>query len=139
LYRIPFKVTVFDEAHALKNPKNNRYQRLLKVQTQRRLLLSGTPIQNNVQELLALLVFCFPAIFSDSHLDFGEIVKEDPERFRRVLAPFILRRVKADVLAHLAPKTEEVVFLDMLPNQYAEYQKLVKELGKQDKFVWVFF
>lgn len=59
LYKFKFSYVVYDEAHAIKNMKSQRYQRLTKIKSNNRLLLSGTPIQNNLSELLALMVSGF--------------------------------------------------------------------------------
>lgn len=56
-------VAVLDEAHALKSCTSSRFQRLSQITTQQRLLLTGTPIQNNLEELLSLLSFMLPGLF----------------------------------------------------------------------------
>jgi SWI/SNF-related matrix-associated actin-dependent regulator 1 of chromatin subfamily A len=128
LHRQDFFACVFDEAHALKNARSKRYQHLAKLRGERRLLLSGTPIQNNLEELSALLVFCFPGVFKGARFDPSQL---EPGRARRLLAPFVLRRLKADVLArHLTPKTEQVMLLDMLPAQAEAYGALAQRLAE---------
>lgn len=70
LRRVPFSYIVLDEAHCMRNPRSSRYQNLLKISAQHRLLLSGTPLQNNATELLALLSFTLPTLFDWSN---GEV------------------------------------------------------------------
>ena len=105
---------MLDEAHALKSSRSSRYRRLAKLRARQRVLLTGTPVQNNVAELLSLLTFMMPRVFplslasafadggpNGSH---GDLSDAQVRRARRLLAPFILRRCKADVLAQLPRK-----------------------------------
>ena len=133
LYSLPFHVCVYDEAHAIKNTESARYQFLMQLQSKRRLLLSGTPVQNKLDELFALLSFCLPSIFDPKKSKLRKKVfgsESDPERVRRILAPFILRRLKSQVLSQLSPKTEEVILLKMLPEQQTVYDKVVKDFAE---------
>lgn len=65
-HRIHWRYLVLDEGHRIKNEKTNLYERLRMVKAQRKLLLTGTPLQNNLHELWALLHFLHPELFSDS-------------------------------------------------------------------------
>lgn len=67
LYGISFDYLVLDEAHCIKNAETSRYSKLNGLRTSHRLLLSGTPVQNDVSELLALLSFLMPQTFSKTH------------------------------------------------------------------------
>ena len=60
----PFNYVIYDEAHQLKNMNTQKYQHLMRVKAQRRLLLTGTPLQNNLVELMSLLAFVMPSMFS---------------------------------------------------------------------------
>ena len=60
LRKLDFTYMIVDEAHTLKNPKGARYRNLSRFKTTRRLLLTGTPVQNNPKELMALLTFLMP-------------------------------------------------------------------------------
>ena len=60
----PFNYVIYDEAHQLKNMDTLTYQHLMRVNAQRRLLLTGTPLQNNLVELMSLLAFVMPSMFS---------------------------------------------------------------------------
>jgi SWI/SNF-related matrix-associated actin-dependent regulator 1 of chromatin subfamily A len=133
LYSLPFHVCVYDEAHAIKNTESQRYQSLLQLQSRRRLLLSGTPVQNKLDELFALLSFCLPSIFNPKKSKLRKRVfgmESDPERVRRILSPFILRRLKSQVLSQLSPKTEEVILIKMLNEQQAMYDQVLKDFAK---------
>ena len=65
LRKFKFQTMICDEAHGLKNVASNRHQNLEAMDTKHRLLLTGTPMQNNISELLAVLRFCMPHVFSD--------------------------------------------------------------------------
>ncbi|CAM9314081.1 unnamed protein product, partial [Phaeothamnion confervicola] len=141
-----YDLMVLDEGHSIKNANGQRYQQLQRVQSRRRLLLSGTPVQNNLRELLALLSFLMPKLFrqdtietllemlpsgsdgagggqrqssaaSSSLLVYGDV--------RAMLAPFVLRRLKANVLAQMAPKTTATERLLLGPDQRRKYDAIL--------------
>ncbi|RQM20178.1 hypothetical protein B5M09_010086 [Aphanomyces astaci] len=102
---------ILDEAHNIKNWKSQRWQTLLTFNTQRRLLLTGTPLQNNLMELWALMHFLMPHLFRSraqfSHwfstpmnaMVEGEAAVNDQlvSRLHNIIRPFVLRRLKKDV------------------------------------------
>jgi SWI/SNF-related matrix-associated actin-dependent regulator 1 of chromatin subfamily A len=131
---------IFDEGHKLKNRKNLIYKQMMRVPTEWRLILSGTPVQNNLKELLTLLHFVEPNLFGNEifeQLDtifeakvpnkeihnFAALAKERVSNARAIMAPFILQRRKEDVL-DLAKKTEHNVVVDMHPKQKAIYEEV---------------
>ncbi|XP_055643899.1 SWI/SNF-related matrix-associated actin-dependent regulator of chromatin subfamily A containing DEAD/H box 1 homolog [Toxorhynchites rutilus septentrionalis] len=141
-----FQYVIFDEAHMLKNMTSQRYENLLRIRAARRLLLTGTPLQNNLLELMSLLCFVMPQLFGGkvedikalfqgrikaSKLEGGEdqttFEKNQIERAKQIMKPFILRRLKKDVLNHLPPKTENIVKVPMLDSQKEKYLSLVSE------------
>ena len=63
--KLDFHYVIFDEAHMLKNMATSRYENLMRVQAARKLLLTGTPLQNNLVELMSLLVFVMPDMFAN--------------------------------------------------------------------------
>jgi SWI/SNF-related matrix-associated actin-dependent regulator of chromatin subfamily A containing DEAD/H box 1 len=65
-------VCVYDEAHALRNPKSDRYRQLMRIKADFKVLLTGTPLQNNLQELIAILAFIMPDLFTskEEHLNY---------------------------------------------------------------------
>ena len=114
---------ILDEAHYIKNFKSQRWQTLLTFATRRRLLLTGTPLQNSLMELWSLMHFLMPHLFRSqnefkqwfstpliahvegaSALDTGLV-----KRLHTVLRPFILRRLKTEVAKQLPQKYEHVV------------------------------
>ena len=63
--KLDFHYVIFDEAHMLKNMATSRYENLMRVRASRKLLLTGTPLQNNLIELMSLLVFVMPDMFAN--------------------------------------------------------------------------
>ncbi|KAK7610039.1 SNF2 family helicase/ATPase [Phyllosticta paracitricarpa] len=142
------QVCVFDEAHNLRNSQSKRYKELMRIPAEFRLLLTGTPLQNNLQELVSLLAFLMPDVFSnhEEHLQYifknkAKTTDDDHaallsarriEKARSMMTPFILRRKKQQVLKSMPPKTCRVEYCDLLPSQKRIYDEY---LTKQQK-VW---
>lgn len=118
--RIHWQYMVLDEAQAIKSTASQRWKVLLSFSCRNRLLLTGTPIQNAMQELWGLLHFIMPSLF-DSHQEFNEWFSKDIEshaenktaidekhlsRLHMILKPFMLRRIKKDVENELSDKIE---------------------------------
>ena len=112
---------VIDEAHRIKNENSVLSQEVRRQSSLFRLLLTGTPLQNNLHELWALLNFLLPDIFSSSE-DFDswfatggsqEVVK----KLHAIIRPFLLRRLKADVERSLPPKIETKLYVGMTDMQ----------------------
>ncbi|XP_033327854.2 domino helicase isoform X2 [Megalopta genalis] len=129
--RKKWKYLILDEAQNIKNFKSQRWQLLLNFQTQRRLLLTGTPLQNNLMELWSLMHFLMPNVFQ-SHREFKEwfsnpvtgMIEGNSEyneniirRLHKVLRPFLLRRLKTEVEKQLPKKYEHVVMCRLSKRQ----------------------
>jgi len=148
-------VCVYDEAHALRNPKSDRYRQLMRIPADFKVLLTGTPLQNNLQELIAILAFIMPGLFHSKEEDLNYIFQhkattKDADhaallsaqriaRARSMMTPFILRRKKQQVL-WLPAKHSRVEFCEMTDSQAIMYQNemydaqqvfLDKENGKK--------
>ncbi|KAL8782835.1 MAG: hypothetical protein Q9213_005074 [Squamulea squamosa] len=137
LRHLPLQVCVYDEGHLLKNRKSAAYEQLTRFKCSFRLLLTGTPLQNNLSELVSLLAFIMPQIFSEHSEDldviFSHKAKTSNEshaallsqqrinRAKSIMAPFVLRRKKHQVLKHLPQKTRRVEYCDLSPNQSEIY------------------
>lgn len=131
---------VFDEGHMLKNMNSLRYRHLMAINAEHRLLLTGTPLQNNLLELMSLLNFIMPSMFSSTTTQLSKMFSmkshEEQSRFERdrisqaklIMKPFILRRVKSEVLKQLPAKEENVEFCPMSEKQQVLYQTLFKKL-----------
>lgn len=148
--KMKFDYCVFDEAHMLKNMNSIRYQSLIKLRSKRKLLLTGTPMQNNLVELMSLLYFVMPEMFLNKTEYLVRIFKSRPSNVvdvdtfynekiaqaKGIMKPFILRRIKSEVLKQLPKKTEEIILCDMAQRQLKDYNNLIEYYKKRkDQFL----
>lgn len=138
--KLRLNYAIFDEGHMLKNMNTLRYRHLMAINAEHRLLLTGTPLQNNLLELMSLLNFIMPSMFSSSTTQLSKMFSmkshEEQSRFERdrisqaklIMKPFILRRIKSEVLQQLPVKEEKVEFCAMSEKQQNLYQDLFKKL-----------
>lgn len=131
LAKFPWNFIVVDEAHRLKNEGSQLSVCLRTFKSTHRLLLTGTPLQNNLHELWALLNFLLPDIFvSATEFDaiFTQKGMEDQvlRSLHEVLRPFMLRRLKSDVERTLLPKKETLVYVGMSALQAKVYKSVLK-------------
>uniref|UniRef100_A0A183A7A7 Chromatin-remodeling ATPase INO80 n=1 Tax=Echinostoma caproni TaxID=27848 RepID=A0A183A7A7_9TREM len=150
---------VLDEAHAIKSTSSLRWRILLSFKCRNRLLLTGTPIQNTMQELWALLHFIMPSLF-DSHDEFANWFSRDIEsqatqattgsssgaaglstsklnenqlsRLHLILKPFMLRRTKAEVEHEISKKTEILRYCPLSNRQQILYDRLRNKIRLED-------
>ena len=147
---ILWRYIVVDEGHRLKNTNCRLIKELKQYRSANRLLLTGTPLQNNLSELWSLLNFLLPEIFDDlrvfeSWFDAKDLHENKDELARitaqeqkdsilttlhQILTPFLLRRVKGDVDLEIPPKKEVMVYCPMTSRQTDLYRNAVeKTLG----------
>ncbi|CAG8482778.1 12829_t:CDS:10 [Funneliformis caledonium] len=141
--RTKWQYMILDEAQAIKSSSSARWKTLLGFQCRNRLLLTGTPIQNSMQELWALLHFIMPTLF-DSHQEFSEWFSKDIEshaenkgslnehqlkRLHMILKPFMLRRVKKNVQNELGDKIEREVYCKLTARQRMLYRGLREKIS----------
>lgn len=132
--KFAWQYIVIDEAHRIKNEESQLAQIIRLLNSRNRLLITGTPLQNNLHELWALLNFLLPDVFSDSTVfdewfSTGEGEQEREQvvkQLHRVLRPFLLRRIKADVEHSLLPKIEANLYVPMSTMQRHWYQKILE-------------
>uniref|UniRef100_A0A6G1S543 Chromodomain-helicase-DNA-binding protein 4 n=2 Tax=Aceria tosichella TaxID=561515 RepID=A0A6G1S543_9ACAR len=126
LSSIDWQVLVVDEAHRLKNNQSKFFRILNSYKIQHKLLLTGTPLQNNLEELFHLLNFLSPQRFNDLQgflNEFADIAKEEQvKKLHDMLGPHLLRRLKADVLKGMPSKSEFIVRVDLAPLQKKYYK-----------------
>ncbi|KNE58743.1 hypothetical protein AMAG_04297 [Allomyces macrogynus ATCC 38327] len=140
-----FEYCVLDEGHVIRNGKTKTTKAVKQVQARHRLILSGTPIQNNVLELWSLFDFLMPGFLGTEH-QFNEryarpiLASRDAkkssaaqaaglaalESLHRQVLPFLLRRLKEDVLHDLPPKIIQDHYCDLTPLQRRLYQQVIE-------------
>ncbi|KAG2148382.1 SNF2 family N-terminal domain-containing protein [Suillus cothurnatus] len=140
--KMEWDTIVFDEGHVLKNFQSQRYQALLKFEAKWRLLLTGTPLQNNLQELVSLMNFILPGMLSEKLETLRAIFKtkgdakvtllsqERISRAKKMMTPFVLRRRKDQVLKDLPLKTERIEWCDMTDIQRSIYHDALQRSRK---------
>ena len=169
LRKLDASYLIIDEAQKIKNANSITFKNLSQLKTRRRLLLTGTPIENKPLELLTLLSFLMPKTFDvggdkDDYKDeggkkrkrghnkaaalvqtFADLERagagadgEDgaatarrARRIRKLMAPFVLRRLKSEVLGSLPPKTEETLRIALPASQKALYAATVRRIAAQ--------
>lgn len=129
--RFNWHYVIVDEAHDYKNDETKGYKFIESLQKQNLLLMTGTPIQNNVRELWALLHLIDPVHF-DSIEDFTNEYDTDknPEnvtKLQEVLRPYMLRRKKADVEKSIGKKEETIVNVELTRSQKMLYRSLIEQ------------
>ncbi|KAJ6790086.1 hypothetical protein PWT90_02090 [Aphanocladium album] len=143
---------IFDEGHKMKNPETKVYKDLRRIPATWKMLLTGTPVQNNLLEMTSLLNFINPQMFDGymQHIQYifsqkvtirdvsngAFLYSERVKRARTILEPFILQRRKDQVLSDLPRKICSTVHCDMTEDQkpiYAEYEELFKTAPSQRK------
>ncbi|KAL3741121.1 hypothetical protein ACJRO7_022263 [Eucalyptus globulus] len=125
---VPWEVLVVDEGHRLKNSSSKLFTLLNTFSFQHRVLLTGTPLQNNLGEMYNLLSFLQPASFPSISLfeeNFNDLTTaEKVEELKKLVAPHMLRRLKKDAMQNIPPKTERVVPVELSSIQ-AEYYRAI--------------
>ncbi|KAI8145196.1 SNF2 family N-terminal domain-containing protein [Fennellomyces sp. T-0311] len=131
--KIKWEYIIIDEAHRIKN-ENSALSQIVRIfESKNRMLITGTPLQNNLHELWALLNFLLPDVFNSSEAfdewfaGQGGDQKKVVEQLHKVLRPFLLRRLKSDVEKSLLPKKESNVYVKMSPMQRKWYQKILEK------------
>ncbi|MEA3638832.1 MAG: DEAD/DEAH box helicase [Lamprobacter sp.] len=128
----PWHLLILDEAQAIKNPRSKVAQAARSLEARHRLCLTGTPLENHLGELWALLDFLMPDLLGDER-GFRRLFRnpierhgdqDRTERLRRRVAPFLLRRTKEQVAAELPPKTEILREIPLATDQRDLYETL---------------
>jgi len=137
LKHMNFKIMILDEGHMMKNMTSLRYKHLMTINSDCRFLLTGTPIQNTLQELISLLTFIMPRLFITDEVSLRKIfeVKTGNAAFlstnrvskaRRIMDPFVLRRKKDEVLKELPNKFEKIIYCEATEYQRKLYDQALE-------------
>lgn len=146
-----FNMIVYDEGHMLKNSTSERYNKLMRLNAKFRLLLTGTPLQNNLKELVSLLAFMLPNLFNDKRDDLQGLFNKKVStvdssddnynpllslqaitKAKTMMTPFVLRRKKVQVLKHLPGKIHKIETCELTPTQRAIYDDYLNQ-GKKTR------
>ena len=130
-----FQVIVLDEAQAIKNFNTKRFKIITQLKTANKIALSGTPVENRTEELWNLFEFLNPGFlgsrqsFQTKYTKPIEVDKNIASRntLKRLIQPFILRRIKSKVLDELPPKTEQTIFVEPTEQEKNFYEALRRE------------
>ncbi|CAH9117522.1 unnamed protein product [Cuscuta europaea] len=123
---------LLDEAHALKDKNSYRWKNLMSLarNANQRLMLTGTPLQNGLHELWSMLEFMMPNLFETKDVDVKKLFNaEDKDliaQIKSILGPFILRRLKSDVMKQLVPKIQKVHYVFMGQEQGGVYKEAIE-------------
>lgn len=136
---LEFDTVVLDEAQHIKNRQTQNAQAVKSIRTRRRLVLTGTPLENSVLDLWSIFDFLMPGYLGSAQ-DFKEryeapIVREKnlevQKRLARRLRPFMLRRLKREVAKDLPEKIEQVSYCELNEGQRALYQQVLEASRKE--------
>lgn len=134
-----WETIVLDEAQAIKNAKTRRWQAVMKLKGNSRIALSGTPIENHLGELWSIFSFINPGLLGtiksfqtkySTPIESGQV----PDRvhaLKALVTPYILRRIKSDVLSELPPKTEQTIHVAQSEEEAVFYEALRRNAEKR--------
>ncbi|MFB5566578.1 SNF2 helicase associated domain-containing protein [Bacillus cereus] len=127
LYARPFHTLFLDEAQAFKNPTTQTARAVKTIQAEYRFGLTGTPVENSLEELWSIFHVVFPELLP-GRKEFGDLRRED---IAKRVKPFVLRRLKGDVLNELPEKKEHLQSSELLPDQKSLYAAYLAKLREE--------
>jgi superfamily II DNA or RNA helicase len=130
-----FDYVILDESQNIKNPSSKSYQAVKQLKSRFKLILSGTPVENSVNDLWTQMSFINPGLLGSQQFFMNEFVtpiekKKDEDKARKlqaIIKPFVLRRTKEQVATELPPKTEHLFYSKMSDEQASVYEKVKSE------------
>ena len=140
ILKIGFDNLIIDEAQYIKNSKSKNHRAIKSILAKTKIILTGTPVENNIQEYLGLMQLINPEVFSKNSFKLKNV--DDAQRVeivRKITSPFLLRRMKKDVLKDLPLKQEQVLYCTMDTAQRELYDKMLQSIRheinrKSDRF-----
>ena len=132
--KLQFDYCIIDEGQNIKNPTSKTTLSVKKINSKCNFALTGTPIENNLIELWSIFDFVMPGfLFTKERFKVKFIQNKNTEELKSLITPFILRRVKEDVLDELPEKIEKKYLVDMTTKQKSIYKSYVKEIKEKLK------
>ena len=138
LAQIKWDILLLDEAQAIKNPVIKQSKAVKKMDARIKMALTGTPVENNLTNLWSIFDFTNPGLLGSlnefkTYVNELESKKEGYEPLRRLIAPFLLRRLKTDksIIDDLPDKNEIIHYVDLTQRQIVLYKKVISELKEQ--------
>jgi len=130
-----FDYVILDESQNIKNPSSKSFQSVKQLKSKFKLILSGTPVENSVNDLWTQMSFINPGLLGTQQFFQNEFVtpiekKKDEDKARKlqaIIKPFVLRRTKEQVATELPPKTENLFYCQMSDEQADVYDKVKSE------------
>ncbi len=130
-----FNYIILDESQHIKNPASKSFRAVKMLKSKHKLILSGTPVENSVNDLWTQMSFINPGLLGNQHFFYTDFVipiekKKDEEKARKLqslIKPFVLRRTKSQVATELPPKTEQLFYSQMSEEQAEYYEKIKSE------------
>ncbi len=130
-----FNYIILDESQNIKNPASKSFKAVKALKSKHKLILSGTPVENTVNDLWTQMSFINPGLLGNQHFFYTDFVipiekKKDEEKAAKLQAlikPFVLRRTKTQVATELPPKTENLFYCEMSEDQKDYYEKIKSE------------
>ena len=119
LKQLSIKLLILDEAQTIKNSTSQSFQAACSINAEARLAMSGTPIENRIEDLVALFRFLMPGLLTEAD--------RTPARIKKVVQSFILRRTKDILGDELPEKIEQTVWVDMTPAQRTFYEQFLSQ------------
>jgi superfamily II DNA or RNA helicase len=130
-----FDYVILDESQNIKNPSSKSFQSVKQLKSRFKLILSGTPVENSVNDLWTQMSFINPGLLGTQQYFMNEFVtpiekKKDEDKARKLQAlikPFVMRRTKEQVATELPPKTENLFYCQMSEEQASVYEEVKSE------------
>ena len=138
---INFNYIILDESQAIKNPNSKRYKAMRVLKSRNKIVMTGTPIENNTFDLYAQFSFINPGIFGgQAHFKdrFSNPIDKEgdantSEQLKKIIHPFILRRTKELVAKDLPERSENIIYCDMGASQRKMYEELKNKIANDIK------
>ena len=141
-----WETIVLDEAQAIKNAHTQRWKKVMKLKGKSRIALSGTPIENHLGELWSIFSFLNPGLLGSlqsfqskysTPIESGQTPQsmDKIEALKTLVSPYILRRLKSQVLAELPPKTEQIIYVEQTEEEAVFYEALRRQAEERMAFL----